>query len=47
MLNVNTFDEIRCSEMINWLNNEDEIKIKWLGDGKTSDMIVEILKEKI
>jgi len=45
MLNVNIDNEFESA--IRWLNSNPKMETEWLGDGKTSDKIVEILKDKL
>lgn len=48
MLDVNTLNNVTWNESINWIKNNYKLKdINWLGDGKTSEYIVNIIKEKI
>jgi UDP-N-acetylglucosamine 2-epimerase (non-hydrolysing) len=48
MLDVNTLNNITWNESIDWLENNYKFKdINWLGNGKTSEYIINIIKEKI
>jgi UDP-N-acetylglucosamine 2-epimerase len=46
MLDVNSVNNT-WNDSINWLNSNPELDEKWLGDGKTSDTIIKILKNKL
>jgi UDP-N-acetylglucosamine 2-epimerase (non-hydrolysing) len=48
MINVNKIDDISWSYSENWLLlNSEKRDINWLGDGNTSEKIINILKEKL
>ncbi len=44
MINVNTENNQTWSNSFEWLDSEKEINTEWLGDGTTSDKIIETLK---
>jgi UDP-N-acetylglucosamine 2-epimerase (non-hydrolysing) len=44
MINVNTENNQTWSDSFDWLDSEKEINTEWLGDGTTSDKIIETLK---
>lgn len=45
MLNVSQYDEEHWDDSFEWLNRDHRFEVDWLGDGKTSDHIVNILKD--
>jgi UDP-N-acetylglucosamine 2-epimerase (non-hydrolysing) len=48
MIDVNTCDNKTWSDSLNWLNNKANFReTSWLGDGKTSEKIIEILKREL
>jgi UDP-N-acetylglucosamine 2-epimerase (non-hydrolysing) len=48
MLDVNTLNNVTWNESIDWMKNNYKFKdINWLGNGKTSEYIINIIKEKI
>lgn len=47
MFNVNQFENLEIEKIINWINSNEKIETNWLGDGKTSSKIIDILKEII
>jgi len=44
MINVNTENNQTWSNSFEWLDSEKEINTEWLGDGTTSDKIIETLR---
>jgi UDP-N-acetylglucosamine 2-epimerase len=46
MINVNMEDSISQNESMMWLHKRDKMSIFWLGNGKTSTMVTDIIKEK-
>ena len=47
MLDINTINNKTWKESYNWLDADPEIETSWLGEGKTSEKIIEIIKEKV
>lgn len=48
MIDVNNFEDKTWAYSFEWLTNEfKNISVDWLGDGKTSEKIIKILKEKL
>lgn len=48
MIDVNSKNNQTWFDSLHWLNNDAEKRnFNWLGNGKTSDMIIQILKEKL
>lgn len=46
MVDVNDINKT-WGESISWINDKKEIQTSWLGDGTTSDKIIEILKKEL
>jgi UDP-N-acetylglucosamine 2-epimerase len=47
MLDVNSISNETWSKSIDWLNSNPKLDTTWLGDGKTSESIMKILKDKL
>jgi len=47
MIDVNTMNNSTWCNSMAWLKIYDKVEIEWLGDGKTSDKIINIIKNKI
>jgi UDP-N-acetylglucosamine 2-epimerase (non-hydrolysing) len=45
MIDVNTENNQTWSNSFNWIDSEKEVNTDWLGDGTTSDKIIETLKK--
>ena len=46
MLDVNTIDNRTWEKSHEWLDSDPEIDTNWLGEGRTSKRIIEVIKEK-
>ena len=44
MLDVNTVNNQSWDKSFDWLEGDNEINLEWLGDGTTSDKIIQTLK---
>jgi hypothetical protein len=44
MLDVNTVNNKSWDKSFKWLGDDNQVNLEWLGDGTTSNKIIQILK---